>query len=331
MKQGFWTGLTVGVLAAGMAGCVESGAGDGNAVPQAIDFGIATESRAAIEAAADMNTFGVWGWYTSSEGDAVDVFGEPTNGTQYEGVTVRNSGVWTYDGARYWVDGVAYDFYAAHPAEVAAACTREGRLEVAGFDASRTGENAVDLMTAVRTDVVHAAGSVNTVPLSFRHELARVRVVVRAEQGVKATVTDVSLYGVSTKGDFSRDLDAGTNGTWTNLDEPVAEGSTPYEFAENVEVDGDVSGENEGQLLDLLVIPQGNGMAQLRVIYQREGETVASMVVLPMNQNVTSWVGDQSYQYTLIISVDAITFSGFTVDEWGVSYSGGDINIGSGN
>ena len=47
MKQGFWKGLTLGMLAAGLAGCVESVSGDGGATTREISFGIATDEQIA--------------------------------------------------------------------------------------------------------------------------------------------------------------------------------------------------------------------------------------------------------------------------------------------
>ena len=224
---------------------------------------------------------------------------------------------------------MSYNFYAAHPAGLGATCTNEGTLAVEKFDASRMGEKAVDLMTASVMDRSYTAGGDNAVSLTFRHELARVQVVVNAGQGVEVDVLGAKVYGVSTSGDFARKLGTSTaTGTWTSLTPAVTEEDTPYRFSGKTELDGG-GATNQATVLDLAVIPQEITDARLVLIYQREGDnTQQTTEPLRLDQNSTTWSAGSAYRYTLNVEVDAITFSGFTVDEWGYSYSGGDINIG---
>lgn len=329
MKKGFWKMLATGIAAAVVGGCVEHD--EGADASRKIGFDVAAaESRAIIEEAGDMETFDVWGWYTSTGGASIDVFGTPNASGKYTGVKVENTGgAWRYEGERYWVADVSYNFYAAHPAGLSGAtCTNEGTLAVEKFDASRMGEKAVDLMTASVMDRSYTAGGDNAVSLTFRHELARVQVVVNAGQGVKVNVLGAKVYGVSTSGDFARELGTSTaTGTWTSLATAVTEGNTPYSFSDSTELDGD-GATNQATVLDLAVIPQGITDARLVLTYQREGDTQRTTEPLRLDQNSTTWSAGNAYRYTLNVEVDAITFSGFTVDEWGYSYSGGDINIG---
>ena len=330
MKKGLWKMLATGIAAAVVGGCVEHD--EGADASREIGFDVAAaESRAIIEEAGDMETFDVWGWYTSTGGASIDVFGTPdATGDSYMGVKVENTGgAWGYEGERYWVADVSYNFYAAHPAGLSGAtCKNGGTFTVEEFDASRMGENAVDLMTASATNRIYTAGGNNTVGLSFRHELARVQVVVNAGQGVRVEVSGAKVYGVSTSGDFARELGTSTaTGTWTSLATAVTEGNTPY-ISGNTELDGD-GATNQATVLDLAVIPQGITDARLVLTYQRDGdETQRTTEPLRLDQNSTTWSAGSAYRYTLNVEVDAITFSGFTVDEWGYSYSGGDINIG---
>ena len=102
--------------------------------------------------------------------------------------------------------------------------------------------------------------------------------------------------------------------------------NTPYRYSDPAALVGDDPAKNTVEVLDVLVIPQATGT--LSITYLRNGEQQSQTVSLPMNQNVTAWAAGQSYNYTLLVKVDAITFSGITADAWGESYSGGDINIG---
>lgn len=328
MKKGFWKMLVTGVAAAVVGGCVEHD--EGADASREIGFDVAAaESRTIIEEAGDMETFDVWGWYTSTGGASIDVFGTPNASGAYTGVKVENTGgAWGYEGERYWVADVSYNFYAAHPAGLSGAtCTNEGTLAVETFDASGMGEKAVDLMTASVTNRIYTAGGNNQVGFTFHHELARVQVVVRAGQHVKVSVSGAKVYGVSTRGDFARELGTPTaTGAWSSLETAVTEGNTPYNFSGDTELDGDAAN-NQATVLDLIVIPQGITDARLSLTYQRGNEETRT-AELRLNQQTARWAAGMMYRYTLNVEADAITFSGFTVDDWRYSYSGGDINIG---
>ena len=327
MKKGFWKMLATGIAAAVVGGCVEHD--EGADASREIGFDVAAaESRAIIEEAGDMETFDAWGWYTSTGGASIDVFGTPDASGKYTGVKVENTGgAWGYEGERYWVADVSYNFYAVHPAGLSGAtCTNEGTLAVEEFDASGMGENAVDLMTASVTNRIYRAGGNNKVGFTFHHELARVQVVVNAGQGVKVEVSGAKVYGVSEEGTFVRRLGSNAAAAWT-LETITNENDTRYVFVERASLDGDGTN-NQVVVLDMLVIPQGITDARLVLTYQREGDTQRTTGELRLDQNSTTWSAGSAYRYTLNVEVDAITFSGFTVDEWGYSYSGGDINIG---
>ena len=300
MKKGFWKMLATGIAAAVVGGCVEHD--EGADASREIGFDVAAaESRAIIEEAGEMETFDVWGWYTSTGGASIDVFGTPdATGDSYMGVKVENTGgAWGYEGERYWVADVSYNFYAAHPAGLSGAtCTNEGTLAVKEFDASGMGENAVDLMTASVTNRIYRAGGNNQVGFTFHHELARVQVVVNAGQRVKVNVLGAKVYGVSTRGDFARELGTSTaTGTWTSLTPAVTEEKTPYSFSGNTELDGD-GATNQATVLDLAVIPQGITDARLVLTY-REGNTQRTTEPLRLDQNSTTWSAGNAYRYTL--------------------------------
>ena len=279
------------------------------------------QTKAVVEGSFSAgDAFSVWGWYTSGAG-----------GNQpFDGVPVTSDGNnWSYSGGvRYWVLGAEYDFYAVYPATgINASCEADGTITVTGFDASATGEGAVDLMTASKTDILadeSTAGS--PVGLEFEHELAKVSVVLRTDPGVTARLTDASLYGVSLTGDFSRNLHAGGNAAWANLGEPVGQANTPFTAS------GISLGTNDSRdiFTDLLLIPQSVSDLKLFVDLTRNGNEQVTETI-DLGTSITRWAAGQTYRYVLTVKVDAITFSDFTVPEWEESGTGGNVNIGSDN
>ena len=312
--------IIAGIAAAtALAACSTTVTGSAeDAAPSAAIRFAAAPTKAAVTSETDMAAFAVWGWYRDDATTTpVSVFDETT--------VTPSSGQWTYDGTRYWLLGKTYNFTALHPANVAnVTAGADGSITIEGFDATQSR----DLMTASVTNRIYRAGGNNQVGFTFHHELARVQVVVNAGQRVKVDVSGAKVYGVSTSGDFARELGTSTaTGPWTSLAPAVTEENTPYSFSGNTELDGD-GATNQATVLDLAVIPQGITDARLVLTYQREGDTERTTEPLRLDQNSTTWSAGSAYRYTLNVEVDAITFSGFTVDEWGYSYSGGDINIG---
>ena len=130
----------------------------------AISFHTPAVTRAAVEGDfPEGSQFSVWGWYTSQNG----------SNQPFDNVPVTNSnGTWSYTGGdRYWVLGAEYDFYAVYPAGLQnVECTDQGVVTVTGFDASKTGNEAVDLMTARKTGIVaDEAVAASAVELEFWH------------------------------------------------------------------------------------------------------------------------------------------------------------------
>ena len=325
MKQGFWIGMTVGVLAAGMVGCVKDGSGGGDAFSREISFGIATESRAVVNAADDMtNGFAVWGHYISTAGTTVDVFGKI--GKENTGVTVSNTGGgWNYDGARVWVEGRPYDFHAVYPT----ACKHvveygtDGNgsaLSVIGFDAS-VGE---DLLYAEKKGVTCDETAGGVVDLTFHHLLARVEFVAKldvtaANYGVTAMVTEAKLYGMCKDGTFSSagfdesNAASITNG-WISKTNPSTLLDT-YARATNVSVTKDgvnVFGENK----DIFVFPGSVGADyHFDVNYTVGGKTKEVSVNLADLAEKT-WEPGKVYRYTLTMTAEASLKLTVTVLDW---------------
>lgn len=173
----------------GMVACTSSPGGETD--PELNEYPIAfqapqMETRSAVNNELEMSDFRIWGWRTSENESPVPVF---------EGEKV-SAGSWTYEGGtRYWVMDQTYNFYAVHPVfplegnETTVNVTLDGTFTINNFDCSKTGDEAVDLMTASAKGLIYKTGETpQKVGLEFKHELCKVEVIVKTGQGVTATL-----------------------------------------------------------------------------------------------------------------------------------------------
>lgn len=282
------------------------GGGDG-----AIGFRQPAVSRAAVDDASQVDAFSVWGYRIPSGGGEASVL--------FDGAKVYRSGNgWTYDDApKYWAAGYVHRFVGLYPAGQSAQVDADGTL-TANFTA--TGD--IDLMTAAVTyEYTDASVTPPAVQMPFGHELSRVQLVVKTDQGVTATITRAVLYGMSNTGTLKRPLSE--TASWSGLDVPTTSGDTPFKYETSVTLDP----ASTATLWDgLLLIPQSTSGLKLEITLQRGSEQLSTETVT-LN-NPARWTAAQSYRYVLTIEADAITFGGFTVPDWGETNTGGNINIG---
>lgn len=284
-------------------------------VSRAINFGTPALSRSAIDNAnnAAFNAFKVWGWSAPAEGGASAV--------EFDGETVsRNSNLWTYEGYRYWQEGRTYNFYALYPSKLNdnAYYNSGGTLQITNYAPNKREDN--DLMVAYASRDYDGTDN-SAVAFTFKHLLARVKISVKAV-GVTATVTNASLSGVNTTGSFSATIDDNLDADaiqdrWRSNDNTVP----AAEYSGSIAIPA-----YETVVLDALLIPQGS-KGTLSIIYDRGNGEETDVITLPTTP--AAWQAGSVYNYILTIESNAITFSNFTVDEWGESHTGGDINIGS--
>lgn len=279
-----------------MPGCTSPiGSGDDPSPSTlAINFGTPqADTRAAVNSSADMGNFSVWGGY-----DGNNVFNQ---------VTVHSPG-WTYDGGtRYWIPGKTYNFYAVHPAGVGS-CDSDGTITIEDFDCSKTGNEAVDLMTARATGLEGSEAPM--VGLKFGHELARVNFQAKA-QGSKVTITSFKINGVSYAGDFSQQPSS-ESAQWTP--KKVTSAGDGFFSVTNIMI------ENTTDLLgDLLILPQQleTGKQQLAISFRYDGETTdrTQTIDLRIENGTTEWTASQSYTYTLDLRTASLTLS-VTIQDW---------------
>lgn len=267
-----------------------------------IRFGVSEfpESRAAINSADAFkpgDAFDVWGYYTSPTAGKIDVF----KGENGSGIPVTKSDAgWSYNGGdRYWVKEMPYTFYAVYPSKL-------GKLEdgntitVDKFDCSKTGAEAVDLMTASKTGIIYQANETpQPVALKFSHELARLRFTVKSENS-SLTVTSFSVYGVNYAGNFEKTT---TNTHWTDLTLCTSADDTPYQTTGHLELNT-TDGLERNIFGDVLLPPHETlDNARLRITYRFPGETTdrESVINLKIPGKTEAWTAGESYGYTLTI------------------------------
>lgn len=326
----------------GLSSCVSIVSGDGTG-DTAISFATpSADTKAAVEDnLSDNSEFLVWGGYRDDANsvDATNVF---------NGETVTGSGnVWNYTGGtRYWVAGKTYDFYAVYPADIfsgqsststdtpSVTCSPEGIVTIENFDASATGEAAVDLMLASASRTTSdpiSEGETVPVPFSFSHLLTSIEFVGKIDEasagieGFSARLVSAKLYGMAKKGDFSVDKNnilsiiggdkSAVSDAWI-LDLVTTEDS-PFASV-SFENDGLMTTEGKSVFGEILFFPC---LVQQGFIIEIS-YSVNGVVKGPERIDLTSiplqeWQAGMRYRYTFSVSdTDRILFDVPTVRPW---------------
>lgn len=275
-----------------------------------IDFEGSALTRGIVNAADDMSAFDVWGWYSpiSGTGTARQVFDAT--------LVSRNGTTWTYDNIQRWQQGNSYQFYAIYPSFDAecgygsASCDQDGIFTINNFDCSKTGDEAVDLMTAVRSVECGTDGYPGKVSMPFQHELAKVNIKATVEGG-NAIVTKITFSGMKTGGNYN----SANTDRWSD----TKSGSFINETRQPLDTKGvDLLG-------DMLLIPQNvNNDIKLKVEYILDGvQQTPKEFTLPAT--VEKWEAGKSYRYTITFKGNNIVFT-VNVASWNHS-TGGIITV----
>ena len=318
MNNNLFKTLFIPAVACLLGACAESTDPDmeTSGTSGAIRFAGPAVTRAAIDDAdgmlTDGNSFSVWGNYTAvTSGTTMSLF-------DAEKVTYV-SGMWGYEGTRYWLAGNTYNFYAFYPsvetlgdAVSSVACT-DGTFTVKGFDATK----GHDLMTAKQPGISVVAGQPEPpgpVVLKFQHLLARVTFAARSEGG-NATVHSISLEGLAVKGDY----DGSTETAWSNTTKENV--SVVKETSVTPAGDADVSG-------DLLLIPQSlTDGVKLTVRYDTDAEKGKTASYTLPATTVSMWEAANHYRYSFTLTGGGyIVFDPPTVNAWSDAI-GGNVTI----
>lgn len=290
---------------------------------EAISFDV-PQTRAAVESTDDMDAFSVWGWYDVDTTTPFAVF----DNTKVE----KNANGWNYtDYVRYWSPGKMYDFYAVYPFGVSNVDvnSQNGTITITDFDCSATGENAVDLMTAVNKNI--SGDEAPTVGMQFQHALTRLRFSAKLADGLggySLQVSEVALW-------------ASKKGSMTLSDENVIQWETePYSGDDeedivngnynaylyrltstagelkNISISSSadavtLNAEDKG---DLLVIPQNmldtRPVLAVQYTLSYDGITTSSMwKVFYLKDTPTNWEPGDYLNYTFTIGENNVYFS----------------------
>lgn len=266
-----------------------------------IDFEGSALTRGIVNAADDMSAFDVWGWYSPISG--------PRTARQVFDATLvsRNGTTWTYDNIQRWQQGNSYQFYAIYPSFDAecgyesASCGQNGNFTIKNFDCSKTGDEAVDLMTAVRSVECGTDGYPGKVSMPFQHELAKVTITVISESSV-VTITNCKIFGVRYKGTFIR-KSIGTT-SWQGFSVNAQEDD--FFKAEEFSLNND--GENtlvRNVFGEMLLLPHTDDMlSEVKLLFSYHyGDEITDResTIDLQNEAVKSWEPGKSYDYTITI------------------------------
>lgn len=258
------------------------------------------ETRAAKDGFGAGDAFSVWGWYADDAG---------TNSRQVfnaEEVTNGGNNSWSYDGTQYWIAGKTYDFYAVYPTTVKAEVSANGTITITDFDASKTGTEAVDLMTASATDV-DGSNPPSAVGLRFGHLLSRLSFTVTSE-GDAVIVTSAALVGAGYKGSY-------IGGDWNILQ--VSTEQSPF-VSTNVSLTPDaLSATFFGG--DLLLMPDADLTdVTLKLKYQYANDTEEHEAILSLHTSQTEkWAAGCRYNYAVTIPQNGVDVKlTVTVKDW---------------
>lgn len=275
-----------------------------------IDFEGSALTRGIVNTADDMSAFDVWGWYSP-------ISGTGTSQQVFDATLVSKNGTtWTYDNIQRWQQGNSYQFYAIYPSFDAecgyesASCDQKGTFTINNFDCSKTGDEAVDLMTAVRSVECGTDGYPGKVSMPFQHELAKVNIKATVEGG-NAIVTKITFSGMKTGGNYN----SASTDRWSD----TKSGSFINETRQPLDTKGvDLLG-------DMLLIPQNvNNDIKLKVEYILDGvKQTPKEFTLPAT--VEKWEAGKSYRYTITFKGNNIVFT-VNVASWNHS-TGGIITV----
>lgn len=256
-----------------------------------IQFGTAV-SRAAVNDEKGLSSFSVWGGYQGVE----DLF---------DATLVDKNGTYS-DGTRYWIPGKTFNFYAVHPATLPEGSVADvtdvagnGTITVTGFDCSKTGAEAVDLMTATAqrtTSNPIKADEVAAVPFQFSHELSRVNVYVKTEES-NVTIKSISLINAGYIGNFS-------NGTWAITSK--SNESFPATFSKsNIQLNSVETEENVFGDMLLLPLSETDFDSKIKIeysyLYNEQSYDSGLKEISLKTATVKSWDKGGNYKYTITI------------------------------
>lgn len=309
-----------------------------------IQFGD-VQTRAAVENADDIDSFGVWAWInTGSEGEEGENNFIPL--LDAEKVTRVTDG-WDYVNTRYWVPEGVFRFVGIYPFgagtitdgkittdKVTQNSVEYDRLNIAFETPSAADQDLLFASQMERTSTPSDSYSYpSAVDMDFNHALSKVTIkVTPSESNVAAHFKLVSaeLKGVVKSGTLSL-TSAGSN-SWSVGTETL---SFSKEYGDGVLLEDGAQDIVATALDGLLIVPQNrrNVTLTIKYKYQDGGDIVESEwedkegeLTFPTGR----WLMGNQYTYTVVLSeTNYITIRTVDVDvpSWGEDGSGATIII----
>lgn len=308
--------------------------------PISFESPTAKDTRAAIIGTTfPKESFRVWGGKVADSeflSNPIDAYNNIFNGTEIKYSDARG---WYYDGElKLWEENTIYNFYGVYPVTAGRQTITDDEgvicIAVYDFEASATGDDAVDFMTAAYQESRAISVSDRTaIKFNFKHRLAKVNFIVKNEVLSKYTIKAVGLDGIAYKGDFYSES---MGGNWRELQKSTsrlmsagAESNNPETFTKEFQT-GISPGENGETSLfgDLLVMPYNysgttnaqNGTevinsATLIIQYSPQNNQTIESKDLTIDEN---WEMGHSYRYVLGLgeSGNNIVISSFEILDW---------------
>ena len=335
--------LSIFVAAAILSGCNEVETEDNNTP---ICFGEAS-TRAEIKDASEIKEFKVYAEVNLGSDSATDGPDSAPDGSNLQwipllegervyrdnngdGVT-DDTGNFTYDNTRYWVNDRTFYFFGFYPETTVITRTSEESGTILRYTGSVQVPYAADsdFMTAhtIQEEIPEGEEFPESVPMKFKHHFANIGFkATKNANNARITITSIGFSGISRTANLSIVCQPGRSYEEELVPVPEQRTVLRRNLSDNIETGTELL-KNNG----LLVVPQSivDGQVMLNISYefQQDGADVEYFTFSKAIPAV-EWKANQRYVYTLTLSVDKkIYISTPTVEEWGSPQSGGIIII----
>lgn len=248
----------------------------------------------------------------------------------------------TYSPARYWPKDEVNNhlfFYAYYPVVDGGNITVNVPPTSAGYGSYTYVVDNTDvtkgddfmLTDLVSNKRVFSETTDGVVPLTFRHQLAKVRFAVKSDidytaagKNTTITITKFLLKGINTKGVLAPTGDATSFAAWTPSSEATDKKDFDIAYVKNALTASYVPAEEAANNV-FLMIPQALTGATLEIEYTVDNtvdEVVTNKKTITLTdilkdgdtETIGTWYNNNSYVYQFIFSLNEIKFTAKTVD-----------------
>ncbi len=314
---------------------------------------VSNSSRASAMTNDTFTKFRVYGGYT--------IDGQTDYHTAFNGTEVtKNDGAWTYTGgAKYWVEGATYKFYAYSCDNTALSKgtpifaptgDKAGVFEISAFECGD--EHQHDFIFAESGTIVGKETGNTPVSFTFKHVLSKVCAKFKSgfPAGVNVQITNVQIRNMYDRANFSSALAADER--WNNPSRTIVYNETASEYTKtSLGIDGDnvisaaVPADGENAAVEAKDVTTNNGFfipytytaAEVYLCFHIKviGEDGATIKDEDIKGNIQpTWKPGVSYTYNITVNgtaagLDKIEFTVDATDgisDW-TEQEGGEIKF----